>query len=1074
MTLATGSGPDEWPGFITKVLLPRRRTDVLSRPRLVDFINQHLDRKLLLVCAPAGYGKTTLLVDFASQTSVPVCWYTLSPADADPQVFLEYLVRAMQRRFPRFGERTLRYLREAGSKDLEVVAGLFIGELHDISDAPFVTVLDDFHHLDEQPAIQTLMDLLIASLPVNCCWVIASRTIPRLRLSRLVASREAAGLGEADLRFTGYEIQQLFSRHFDLLVPEKMADDIAQEAEGWIAGIILTSHSLWTGLFKGMIQGRGAGGPVFDYLAAEVFDHQAPAVQEFLLGSSILPRLSPELCDRLLQTTASGEMLRALDEANLFLTRLEGEADWYRYHQLFQEFLQARFRRDNLPRYLELHERAGALAEASDTSIALDHYLMAGNVAQAVELIERVADATILAGRSLTLLRWCDRLPDGVHVEKPALQIARARAALDTGDTAAAKAALDVAWQTSSQRGDAALMASCQIWRSAVLRFLGQYHAALDECRAGLAVAQEIANDRLQALGFRQLGTLLSSIGETAEAIPALQNAVARYAALGDRFNQGVVSHHLGVIWRRHGDTQPARVALDRACEHFRAIGNAGMLSGSLVTLGNLAYDQGESERALRLLTEAQHAARESGYLRMDGYATESLGDVQRDGGQLAEARAAYEQGLTIAEKVGDRFLQVASLEGLARCQLYANEPGLAFATIIRARNLANERESIYERALCEDTYGAICLESGRLDTAIAALEPACAWLEKSARGRDLARARLHLALARLRAGERELAIELAQSALQLLPAGPNDPLLVAEGKRLADLLHAAMKVGPPWLHNVLDRLGPTPAQAKSQPAIVLLPSAQATHALQCYTLGRADVELDGRLLDSGDWPTQKAKELWFYLLANGPLPREQVIEALWPDTEPGRGMSALHTTVHRVRKTLFADALERRGDLWGVASGFKLWTEDRAFEEAVLAIRAGAPRSLSPDQLAAADAAIRLYHGPYVLGLDAAWTEPRRRRLESLYLRLVRALVDQAREERRYQDAIVYAELYLQSDPDDEAVNEALMRSHAHLGNRLAALRHYQRYAQQLRDELATQPSRRLRQLSEQIAREG
>ncbi len=1064
---------DLTPAFVTKILLPRRRADVLSRPRLLEFLNQHLDRKLLLVCAPPGYGKTTLLVDFAHQTSVPVCWYSLAPSDADPQVFLEYLVAAIRRRVPSFGDRTLRYLRSAGAKDLEVIAGLFVSDLHAAAETCLVIVLDDVHHVDSQAPIQTLLNLIIPNLPSTCCWILASRTIPRVRLSRLVANREAAGLGETDLRFTATEIQHLFSRHFRLLIPDALAEELARDAEGWIAGIILTSHSLWQGLFKGIIRTKRSGGPVFDYLAAEVFDHQDPDLKDFLVGSSVLARLSPERCDALLDRRDSATVLRTLEEENLFLFRFEGEEDWYRYHLLFQDFLQARLRRDDPARFQRLQQRAGELAEADgDVNGALEHYLQAGDVERAASLLERVADSVLASGRAQTLLQWCARFPPEVLANRPRLQIARARASFDAGDLAQSQQALDAAWEASQRLGDRVLLATTLLWRSQARRIEGRFPNAIADCRSGLQLAEEIGNSELLALGNRLLGLTLVAAGSSGEAIPALERALAAYATLDDHHNQGIVNHTLGIIWKRQGEMIRARAALDRATEHWRRIRNEGMLAGTLVVLGNLHYELGQSAEALAVLSDAQRAAHESGYLRLEGYAAQSLGEVLRDRAEFAAGRSAYEHSLLIAEKVSDDTLQIAALVGLARCHLYAGEVGLAHATVGRARHLACERESAYERAICDDAYGLICLETGQIEQGIAALEQACAGLATGGGVRDLARARLHLARARLQTGRRDDAIELAHSALTLLPAGANDPLLSIEATRLADVLRAVESEGPPWLAELTSRLSPPPVEL-AKPSIVALPKGQDVHTIRCYTLGRADLELDGRMVAVGEWQTLKARELWFYLLAHGPVSRSQLLEALWPETGAVRGLSALHTTVHRVRRTLFANCLERNGDLWGIAAGLRVWTDDREFEALATQVGGSSPRDLVGERRELAAKAIALYRGLYLESLDALWLINRRRRLEGLYLRLLRALLEQAREERRYEEVVAYAERYLQTDPDDETIHEALMRSYVLLGNRTAALRHYQRYAEQLRHDLATQPSRRLRLLSEQIARE-
>jgi ATP/maltotriose-dependent transcriptional regulator MalT/DNA-binding SARP family transcriptional activator len=877
------------------------------------------------------------------------------------------------------------------------------------------------------------------------------------------------------LRFSASEIQQLFSRHYDLVIPESLAEELARDAEGWIAGIILTSHALWRGLFKGMIRGKRAGGPVFDYLASEVFDQQDPAIQEFLLASSTLARLSPELCNAVLDRADSDEVLRVLDHANLFLFRLEGDAIWYHYHPLFADFLQTRLRTTDPDRFEALHRRAGELAEAErETTEAITHFLQANDPERAADLAERAASETIDAGRIQTLLQWCAWLPAGTLAGRPRLQISRALAALESGDVLQAVAALDAAWTASNRLNDPRMIGTTLIWRSMALRAKGQYQDAIADCRAGLEVAESIGDTVLVALGNKQLGLVLAASGASTDAIGPLERSLEAYSAVGDTYAQGVISHTLGMIWKRQGDVAKARRILDRTCALWRTIDNVGMLAGTLVVLGNLNYEQGQIEDALAVLQDAQRTARESGHLRLEGYATQTLGDVYRDRGGFAEARPAYEQALAIAEKVGDRFLQVVTLEGLGRCHLYAGDAGLAQATLIRARHLANEGESPYERAICEDTYGLINLAAGRLDLALSALEQACGWLAASGGVRDRARAQLHLGLALLRdGGSRDRAIELGRASLELLPAGANDPLLDVEGARLADLLRAVAPTGPAWLDEVLQRVGSAAVEVPSKPEMVVLPASPQARSIRCYTLGRADVELDGKALASGDWATQKAKELWFYLLANGPVPRDQVIEALWPDNEGGKGQSALHTTVHRVRRTLFTDCLERRGELWSVATSARIWTADREFEAMATRLRLRTSADLTPEDVETAKAAVRLYNGPYLPTLDVSWSDNRRRRLEGQYLRLLRALIENARDDKRYEEAIGYAELYLQIDADDEVIHEALMRSHALQGNRSAALRHYHRYAQQIRDELAAQPSRRLRLLSEQIARE-
>ena len=946
-----------------------------------------------------------------------------------------------------------------------------LGEIQEVTEQPVVIVLDDVQTVDDHPSIQNLLNRLIPDLPPNWCCVVASRSVPRLRISRLVANREAAGLGDADLRFTTTEIQQLFTRHFKLVVPETMIEEIARESEGWIAGIILTSHALWQGLFKGWIQSRRANGPIFDYLAAEVFDNQSAELQSFLLASSVLDRLTPSHCAELTGVPDAARVLRALDEENLFISALGGQEEAYRYHSLFQEFLQTRLRDADPDRYRALHRQAGELTE-DEEDVALNHYLKAEDVALAGALVERVASKAIGQGRVHSVLQWCALLPEEVFLERPRLQIARYQAAFDCGELDLAWQALEKAQARSKETEDRQGLATTLIWRSTLLRVRGKLPEAIAECRAGLAIAEEIAATDLMAYGHRQLGVSLTAQGNLDEAVVVLNRSLSGYVGLGDHYNQGLICHTLGIVWRRKGDAGEARAVLAEAVQQWQKIGNRGMLAGTLVVMGNLHYDLGELDAAVRVLEEARTAAVESGYLRLHGYATELLGDVTRDRGDFANAISHYEQALSVAEQVGDRYLQVTTLEGLARCYRYANNAGMARATILRARHLASEREVPFEQGLCADTYAVLCLENGERETALNTLEHACQLL-KAASVRDRGRAQLHYAQALLQCGKHADAVALASEALKGLTAGPAEPLFTVEIVYLENLLRLVGTQGPPWLAEVLNRLGPP--QLDRAATREKAPALEAQPRIECLTLGRANVVFDGRVLESADWPTQKARELWFYLLTIGPTPRDQIVDALWPeaDIDP----SVFHTTVHRLRRALFPDCVERQGSLWRISAQLTISTEDRIFEDEAQRVRQllqnEAQNGTADENLDALLHAVSLYRGRYLDGLDADWLLPARRRLEGLYLRLLRDTIDQLRAVKRHADAIAHAETFLQISPDDERIHEVVLRSFVFLGNRAAAVRHYQQYAQQLREELATEPSRRLRFLYEQLTKE-
>ncbi len=245
------------PVVITRVLRPKRRPDLLRRPRLLDFLHEHIDRKLILVSAAAGYGKTSLLVDFAHDSGLPVCWYTMSEADRDMRVFAEYLIASIRQVFPTFGQRTETFLASAGGGNLDPgsLASVLVNDIY--SDIPdyFVIVLDDYYRGEEE-GINFLLDTILQNLPDNCHIILSGRTIPRFTpkgMALMVARREIDGLGTNDLRFDASEIRLLLAQHYNQHIPLEQAEMLAREAEGWIPGILLTTHSIWKGQFASLV-----------------------------------------------------------------------------------------------------------------------------------------------------------------------------------------------------------------------------------------------------------------------------------------------------------------------------------------------------------------------------------------------------------------------------------------------------------------------------------------------------------------------------------------------------------------------------------------------------------------------------------------------------------------------------------------------------------------------------------------------------------------------------------------------------------------------------------------------------
>ena len=345
----------------TKLYPPRRRNDVLERPRLLEFLHEHISYKLLLLSAPAGYGKTTLLVDYVKDLDVAVCWLSLDEGDQDPVVFLDYLLASIRSAvFP-----TLRRISrpDSGALGTETavtrLATALVNEMQRAIPDFFLIVLDDYHLINHSDAINQLLDRVLVHLPEHCQIVISSRTEPTLTprgLALLTVQRQVAALGVSQLRFTADEIQALVVRNFEQTISDEAANLLALEAEGWITGILLTAQQMDRGLLTVMAPGRGGRQHLYDYLTNEVLSRQPQAIREFLEETAILAEMSSELCDALCERDDSANVLAFVEQQNLFIVNIPRDGRvWYRYHHLFRELLLDRFQRRDLEQYHLYH-----------------------------------------------------------------------------------------------------------------------------------------------------------------------------------------------------------------------------------------------------------------------------------------------------------------------------------------------------------------------------------------------------------------------------------------------------------------------------------------------------------------------------------------------------------------------------------------------------------------------------------------------------------------------------------------------------------------------------------------------
>src|SRR5947207_135817 len=443
------------PILATKLYLPRLRPNVVSRPRLLERLNEGLHRKLTLIAAPAGFGKTTLVSEWVEGIERPTAWLSLDEGDNDPTRFLTYLVAALQTIAATLGEGVLGVLQSPQPPPPEAMLTALLNDLTTILD-DFVLVLDDYHVLDAKPVDQALT-FLLEHLPPHMHLVIATREDPALPLARLRAGGHLTEVRAVDLRFTPSEAAAFPTQVMGLNLEAQDIAALERRTEGWIAGLQLAAISLQgqqdaTSFIRSF---TGSHHFVLDYLLEEVLQQQSESLQTFLLRTSILDRLCGPLCDAvLMDPSVSGqETLEYLEHANLFLVPLDNERRWYRYHHLFADLLRQRLHqsaassmRDERKGVAELHSRASQWYEDNGLAIEAFHHAVAANdVERAERLIEGKGIPLHFRGAVTAILDWLESLPTTLLNARPSLWVRYASLLLVNGQTTGVEEKLQAA-----------------------------------------------------------------------------------------------------------------------------------------------------------------------------------------------------------------------------------------------------------------------------------------------------------------------------------------------------------------------------------------------------------------------------------------------------------------------------------------------------------------------------------------------------------------------------------------------------------------------------------------------------
>lgn len=822
------------PVLRTTFFIPPLRDDVVRRPRLLDPGNERSGLRLVLVSAPPGCGKTTLLSSWAQARLAAggaVAWVTLAESDSEPATFWTQVATALDLVAPGVGAGALALL-DGPHPAISAVLTALIRELCSWPGG-IDLVLDDYH-LADGPAIAADVSFLVSRLPPHVRVLIGTRADPALPLGRLRAGGELLELRAVDLRFTTAEASAYLTEVVGLSLDDRDIAVLTERTEGWVAAVQLAGLSLRDRADPaGFIAGfAGDHRYLVDYLVEEVLGRLPDRVRRFLLETSILDRFTAPLCDAVTGTGDGRSMLDLIERANLFLVPLDDTRRWYRYHHLFADVLRAHLVADpDAPRMSVLHARAARwYADAADPEPAVRYAVAAGDLGLVGDLVERFVLAMLRNRKEGVVRTWIDALPAEEVRRRPVAAVGFIGALMSSGQLDGVEGRLrDLDEVLRSPAPDLVVLdpvelqripGAIQTYRSALTLARGDSAAAV--AHAERAVVLAAPGDDLTISAARALSGLASwGNADLAGAYAAYADAVAGLARAGnysDVLGCSITLADIRITQGRLTDAEAVYAdALRLAADHETGAplrGTADMVIGQ----SRIAFERGQIERAWALLDEADRLGEQHGLPQHPYRWRVARARLLELGGDLDAAMALLEEAERVY--VGDFSPNVRPVPA-QRARLLLAQGRLPEALDwARHRNLTPRDDLDYVHEYEHITLARILLQQSATEASNETLEMAYELLgrlriaaETGGRTGSLIEILALLAVAHHRRGRSDLAGALALLTAALRLAEPEDYVLVfvSLGPAMTELLHALTRTAPAWRYprRLVDGLRP-------------------------------------------------------------------------------------------------------------------------------------------------------------------------------------------------------------------------------------------------------------------------
>ncbi|MBN2619858.1 tetratricopeptide repeat protein [candidate division WOR-3 bacterium] len=1051
--------PDDKHGIVllSKLQAPQARAKDLFRDRLVDALRSNLDKKVILISAGAGYGKTTLLSQFLAKTKVRSIFYHLEKSDAEPVVFFSYLIEGIRKIEPEFGWKTeaLSHFFNFPQRYMELIVGTFINEIIRYITDDIYIILEDYHALYPIEHINQIMDYLLEHMPPSMHFIITSRVTPPLSLSQLHAHNELYELQNQHLKFTKEETRTLCDDVYSMSLDDAELDWIEEHLEGWPTSLRLMLQSTsdadrkTTGHIHRILDSYyQSQSNLFNYFAQEIFNQETKATRQFLVDCSVFEWLSPELCDAVTRRSNSAKILSDLTDRNTFMFNMPGMG--YRFHNLYRDFLQSKLKDKRKVKRLNVRAANYYLSKKRHEE-AIKYFLQAEEYRKTAVFLETSAHDMIQQGRGNIFITFIEQIPRSIRMQRPALLMDYAKALIfgDRSDEARNHCQRAV---TLFRKKPGAKAKFAEAMYNLGMLYLNQHKLKTAEKWFKKALAVCPSSSKLNR------ASILNAIGSTYTDVagvflPKGKSYFKRALRIAERNGfiglQAAILNNWAINEFKTGNFTDAYPKLTRIVD-LLAKGYSPGCGAGFFNAAHVSILLGHNEQAQAILDSGIEVC--SSYSDVwsmariwEGYAILYLKTREYD-----KAKQYIEKALLVNEKLGVVALIIRALNDLCRINLAAGDCAEAERNLSRIWVLKNTRTDADAVPLLL-TEAELRIIQHRYVEAETALKSALSIAQTFKQAYNLFQ--IHCALSRVHhaQGQRELMNVTLQQAIRISRAKGYDHMLMQQMAQ------------EQWMIQTVRRKGTE--TEKNYVMSIVKNSNLDIHWVNIEVFGSPRVTIDEHTIPDKAWPTLKSKKLVVFLMLkkHEKVTNDVLIDALWHDASSKSGGDNLRKALQHIRQACKANYLPDPGIIlsgrgyYQVSPQVSLWIDAEEFRRLVEQAKIGKEKGEAyEDHL---QQALTMYRGDFCTGWYDQWVEEYRHYYKGMYEECLAMVADLHLSKGALKEAIDYYEKLVEIDFFNEKYHRSLIKVHALLKRMDDVLSDYTRLQKRLKEELGVEP---------------